>query len=126
MRAILLMLSVTLASCASQPEPLSWEEKLAARGYAVVEPVTTIRNYRINGWNQLDRSHVIIEVGVSERYLLTLLRPCDGVRTANVLTFSTSAGGLTEFDQLFVRGPGNWFENCRIDTIHRLERVKDS
>ena len=126
MRAVLLILIAALAACAGQPEARSWEEKLAARGYVVAEPVTTIRNYRINGWNELDRSHVIIEAGVSERYLLTLLRPCDGVRTANTLAFSTSAGALTKFDQLYVRGPGNRFENCRIDTVHRLERVKGS
>jgi hypothetical protein len=115
---------VLLTACATpQPDPERWKVRLAELGFVVAEPVQRIRNFRVNGWVDLDRSHVILEAGVNERYLVTLRTPCDGVRNAVALGFSTTAGSVTRFDQLRVRGPGNSLETCWIESIHRLERA---
>lgn len=117
-----LIVMAVVGCAAPPPEPQRWEERLSARGYVMAESVERIRDYRINGWNELDRRHVVIHTGVRDRYLITLRNPCEGLVTADLLAFSTTVGSVTRFDRLVVRGPGQWLETCWIDTIHRLER----
>lgn len=112
-------------ACAIEPhEPVPLEEKLAKRGYTIGEQVTRIREYRINGWNDVDRQNVIMNVGASKNYLVTVRSPCDGLRSAVNLAFSTTVGDLTDKDKLLVRGTGGHLEHCYIDTIHTLEKIE--
>ncbi len=117
------LMSVT--ACSGTPsEPIPLEERLAARGYSIGEPVKRLNNYRINGWSNVDSRNVILNVGASEHYLVTVRNNCEGLRSAERLAFSTIIGDLTDKDKLIVRGPGRFFENCYIDTIRTLEKIK--
>lgn len=113
-----------LSACAATPRtaPVSLEERLVQKGYYIGEPVERIREYRINGWNNVDRRHVILTVGASEHYLVSLRNPCDGLETADRLAFSTTVGSLTDFDRLYVTQPGGFVEHCLVDGLFRLHR----
>ena len=120
----LLVLMITTACSGIPSEPIPLEERLAARGYSIGEPVKRLQNYRINGWSNVDSRNVILNVGASEHYLVTLRNNCEGLRSVERLAFSTIIGDLTDKDKLIVRGPGRFFENCYIDTIRTLEKIK--
>ncbi len=118
------VLMVTTACSGTPPESIPLEERLAARGYTIERPVKRLNNYRINGWSNVDRRNVILNVGASEHYLVTVRNPCDGLFSAEHLAFSTIIGDLTDTDKLIVRGPGRFLEYCYIDTIRTLDRIK--
>jgi hypothetical protein len=110
-------------ACAGEPyEPVPIEERLAKLGYTISKQVKYIKDYRINSWISVDRYNVIINAGASEDYLITVRSPCEGLRSAGVLSFSTIVGELTDKDRLVVQGNGRYLENCYIDTIHKLTK----
>jgi hypothetical protein len=114
-----------VTACASNPgQSISLEENLAQRGFAIGQPVKRINNYQINGWNSVDLKHVIINFGASRDYLVTLRTSCDGVLSAELLSFSTTVGFLSDKDKLLVRNAGHHLSHCYIDTIHELEKIK--
>jgi hypothetical protein len=121
----LLMSSIVplaLAGCAQTPE----------RGEADVESVLTdmqlvkdrtvqsIRDYRIDGWRYVDPYHVVLTAGRKEDYLVSFMTPCFGLSSAFALGFTSTAGGVTEFDDIVVEGPGGRAEVCSIKEIIRL------
>ena len=119
-------LLVAVAGATEPYEPVPFEERLAKHGYAVGEQVKRIRDYRINGWSSVDQYNVIMNVGVSKRYLVTVRNPCEGLRSAEHLAFNTTVGTLTDKDKLIVRGDGRYLEHCYIDTIHKLVKTNKS
>jgi len=125
----LLILSVCvfgLVACAGTPDEggMSLELQLEQKGYAIGEPVDRIHNYRLNGWNDVDRYNVIIRTGPSDRYLVSLKNPCDGLRSAQSIAFKTTTGSLTKFDSLQVRGSPGFVERCLIDSLHKLVKLE--
>lgn len=121
----LAILSLGLAACATKPaEPVSLADRLATRNYMLGEEVDRIRDYRINGWKDVDDWHVIITAGVRDEYLVALRNRCTEMRSATHLAFSTTVGSLTEFDELMVTAPGGYVEHCYIKAIYKLAKVK--
>ena len=124
---ISLLLIVVLAACAGNPsEPIPIEEQMAQKGYLIQDPVKRLKDYRINGRSSVDRSNVILNVGASEKYLITIRSLCDELRSAEHLAFSTIIGDLTDKDKLIVRDSGGHIQYCYIDTIRKLEKITDN
>jgi len=122
--AATLVLMLATACSGSSPEAMPIEERMAAKGYLIKEPVKRLKDYRINGWSSVDRRNVILNVGASGNYLVTVRSPCEGLRSAEHLAFSTIIGDLTDKDKLIVRDSGGYLQNCYIDTIQTLEKIK--
>jgi hypothetical protein len=99
------------------------EEQLSKKGYRIEKKVSQIRDYRLNGWSSVDRFNVIIIAGVSRHYLITLRRPCDGLRSAGGVAFSTTSGNLTDKDRLMYRPTPSILEYCPIRDIYLLEKT---
>jgi len=113
------------AACANRPPETSLEEKLARLGYTLGEPVRRVINFQISGWNYVDHKHVIMNFGASRYYLLSLRASCDGLRSATMLNFSTTAGNLTAHDKLLVRNDSHHLSQCYISTINELDKAAD-
>jgi len=118
---LILLLASSCSSTPPQSTPI--EEQMAAKGYLIKEPVKRLKDYRINGWSSVDRRNVILNVGASKNYLVTVRSPCEGLRSAEHLAFSTIIGDLTDKDKLMVRDSGGYIQNCYIDTIKTLEKI---
>jgi hypothetical protein len=113
-----------LLGCATSAEsPLTVYQKLDERDLRIAEPVDRIQNYRISGWNYLDREHLILLDGVNRKYLVTLDRPCYGLQTNEVIAHTSTTSVLTTFDKFLVRDVGNVVEQCYIESLHRLEKT---
>jgi len=124
-QVLMMLLLPLLAACAGTREaPPTVEQMLAEKNFRIDEPVSRIRDYRLNGWNYLDREHVIMHSGVADSYLVSLRTNCDGLFSAENIAFSTTVGSLTDMDRLIVRGPGRWVESCYIESLHKLVKTQ--
>jgi len=87
--------------------------------------VTSIRDYRIDGWRYIDRYNIVLTASRNENYLISFRTPCLGINSAFAIGFTSTAGGVTEFDDIVVEGPGRRAEVCPIKEIVRLRNSGD-
>lgn len=117
-----LTFSLLLAGCADTPRSESnIEDVLVDMEMAEDRRVDSIRDYRIDGWRYVDRYHVILTAGQNENYLVSFMTPCTGLNGAMSIGFTSTTGGVTEFDDIVVEGPGRMVEVCAIKEIVRLK-----
>lgn len=114
----------TAAAQRQQKEQQALEQKLTKFGYEPGAAVDDIQGYKLDGWNYLDRRHVMIHTGPSERYLVTLMVPCQDLSTAENIGFSTTATKLSKFDKLVVRGSGGMKQDCPISELRKLTKIE--
>jgi hypothetical protein len=126
-RLSMVMVVLLLGACASsQSEPKSLDQLLSESGYTQGPAVERIQSFRVNGWNYLDRKHVIITVDASRRYLLNLRISCNGLFGAEIIAFTNTVSYLTKFDQLLVRDSTSVLERCPIESMNELNRVENN
>lgn len=125
-KLLLLALAAVLSACAqTEKEPmLSVDEAIVLKGYKVVGPVKSIRNFRINGWSHVDDKFIIVSAGVRDHYLVGLRNRCPETRSAMNIGFSNIAGSITRADKVIVIAPGGYTDTCFIDSITQLEKVR--
>ncbi len=116
-------LSLVMTACGTtQSEPRTVEQLLDEKGFTIGEPTERIHQFRFNGWNYLDREHVIVSVSASRNYLVSLRVSCNGLFGAEVIAFSNTGSYLTDFDTLLVRDQSRVRERCPIKSINELVR----
>ena len=115
-----------LCSCASSTEKpfFNIEDSLVIKGYDVIGPVTSINNYRINGWSYVSDKFVIINTGVRDHYLVGFRNSCHEAQSASRVGFSNTAGRLTTSDKMIVEGVGGFDGHCIIESLTRLEKAR--
>jgi len=123
------LLSTSLVSvlfaCAGNPsDPVSLTEQLALKNFRIGPPVSTVRNYRINGWSSVNARFIIITTGVSNNYLIGFMNNCSETRSATSIVFSNTAGRLTTADKMLVRSAGGFTDTCFINSITQLEKIE--
>lgn len=118
-----LLVALLLSACAKTPPKHSdnMDEVLQDMKLNPDRVVDSIRDYRITGWRYVDRYHVILTAQRREHYLLSFSVPCLGLSSAFSIGFTSTAGGLTRFDNIVVRGPGSMIDTCPIKEIIRLK-----
>lgn len=119
------LLVLTLGACASTPnaEKPSLDQQLAERGYKTGDKVDRIADYRIDGWNSIDRRNLIFNAGANRNYLLKLKFDCPGLTSAETIGFTSTVSFVTPLDKLVVRDAG--FDNqCPIEEIRELKKTK--
>ncbi len=116
-------MAIALCACAASPDmPRTLAQKLETRNLTVGEQVNRIRNYRLNSWNYLDDRHVILSVGASDQYLVSLRNSCRELSSATHIAFTTTVGSLSVHDKLLVTSPGGYIDRCFIESLNRLEK----
>ncbi len=120
-----LILSGVAATASAGDNDKTLQEKLAKQKYQQGEAVEYINNYELDGWNYIDRTHIVIHTGPSRDYLVTVMMPCNDLPSAENIAFTTTTGKLTRFDKLMVRGAGGIVQHCPITQINALTKRKD-
>jgi len=116
---------VAITACAASGPAPSLDQQLAQRNFEIIGPVEQVQNYRLMGWNNLDRKHVIIHSTPSTSYLVTLRQPCQNLMSAETIGFTTTVGNLTLFDSLLVnQRPGGYLERCWIENLQELKKTE--
>ncbi|MDH1265081.1 DUF6491 family protein [Pseudomonas sp. GD03944] len=124
-----LCLATVLSACGHSPardEGLPLDEHLSRLGYRQAEAVESVQRFDIDGWQYLDKQHIVVGHGPGRSYLLTFSRPCRNLSFSNTLGFSTTVGVLTRLDRVVSTDGSGFPEYCLIETIHRLEKVPRS
>ena len=112
-------------------ERVSFEDKLAERGFAIAQPVSQedlIKAGLNTGWSFVDGGAAIIYFGKSRQYLVTVNNTCeDKLRNAKRIRFRHTIGSTTEPDRLDivgrpVRGSSRLY--CKIETIYELKKIE--
>lgn len=119
------LLGVSLAHAAGDNDNNALQQKLTRFGYEPGAVVDKVEDYRVDGWNYLDDTHIMIYAGPSRRYLISLMTTCYDLSRAENIGFSTTAHQLTKFDKLVVRGTANMKQDCPITEIRELIPTKN-
>jgi hypothetical protein len=122
----LVLLTLLLGACAAEPakDARSLEQILADKGYRIGEEIPHIREFRFNGWTEVDNLHLILHSRASDRYLVTLGSICDGLLYSPTIKLSTTVGQFTRFDYVMVGGPGGTGGRCNVRALNELERIE--
>ena len=115
--------AVLAGGCASAPQD-DWAVQLRAKGLAPGETVSSIPDFRIDGFDVLDAQHLILYTGHQRRHLVTFGTSCPGLRFAERLAYRPTAGSLGRLDTLTVVGQGPTVP-CVIDSIQVLKPIED-
>ncbi|SDH80719.1 hypothetical protein SAMN05216588_107254 [Pseudomonas flavescens] len=121
-----MLLTLLLGACAQSPardESLPLEQRLAGLGYRQGEGVDAVQRVAIDGWQYLDKTHIILGDGPGRSYLITFSRPCRNLNFSNSLGFSTTVGSLTRLDRIVSSDGSGFAEHCLIGELHRLEKL---
>jgi hypothetical protein len=113
-----------IGNVATADEIPTLEARLSKLGYTQGEPLKSINDYHVDGWNYIDDKHVMIYTGVSRRALLTLLSDCLELSSVERISFSTTVNKVTKFDKIVVHGASGMRRDCQISEIHQLDSTK--
>ena len=123
---ILLVSALLLAACGQQSlrdETLPLEGRLATLGYRQGEPVRSVWHADIDGWQYLDKRHMVLGTGPGRSYLIEFSYPCRNLNFSNRISYSSTVGALTTLDKIVSIDSGGFPEHCLIGNIYRLEKL---
>jgi hypothetical protein len=109
--------TLLLAACASSQTKA---EKLAMYQSHASEPVKQVNYFSPQGWEEIDRDHILVTMRPTEVYLMRLNGPClDFDNGAAAMLISNTAGVIQpKFDR--VSFPGSSM-SCRIEEIREID-----
>ncbi|MHA6289116.1 DUF6491 family protein [Maricaulis sp. CAU 1757] len=99
-----------------------------AAGLTLAAPAAaqSIRLVNVNGYNVLDREHLVLNGGASRHYLVTLRRSCfglnHGVRVG--LSFPATTTLHSPHMEYVTVADGPHDQRCYIDTIEQVEDIE--
>lgn len=99
-------------------------EKLEKHHYTLGNATDAINDYELDGWNYIDKTHIVIHSGPSRDYLISLMHSCEDLSAAENIAFTTTTRKLTRFDKLMVRSAGGMVQNCPLTRINVLTKIK--
>lgn len=124
--AILLVSALLLAACGQQllrDESLPLDDRLATLGYRQGEQVKSLWRTDIDGWQYLDKRHMVLGTGPGRSYLIEFSSPCRNLNFSNRISYSSTVGALTTLDKIVSIDSGGFPEHCLIGNIYRLEKL---
>ncbi|ARN74324.1 DUF6491 family protein [Oceanicoccus sagamiensis] len=86
---LVLILSLVLIGCASS---IDNQEAMARYQFPELESVSSINNWKLDGWEVIDQQSLIIQTGPSQFYLFVLSRRHSQLRFAESILVTSTAG----------------------------------
>ena len=118
--------AAALAACAGKApeEGKTVDELLAEKDLRIVEELRQLTAFNIHSWIYVDRQNVVLRDGPSRHYLVALNTPCNNLRFARNIAFTSFGRTLRNTDYLIVTdAPGN-AERCFMKSFYRLEKIQ--
>ncbi|CAA0079519.1 Uncharacterised protein [Halioglobus japonicus] len=106
---------------ASEPLP----EAVASLGYEIGAPVEQVTEWSLYNWQSINETSLIIWVDAFHPYLFTLRELCPSLAFAQTIGVSNSGPTIdANFDAIVVPNPPGGGEQCFIDKIYPLTKIK--
>ena len=121
-----IMIALLLSACAgtAPEEGKTVDELLAEKNLRIVEELRHLTAFNIHSWIYIDRQNVVLRDGPNRHYLITLNVPCQNLRFAQNIAFTSFGRTLRNTDYIAVTdGPGN-IERCFMKSFYRLEKIE--
>lgn len=121
-----LFASLLLLGCSGQPARDSGDRVAAALDQLNMRPSeqqVRVRDYQVNSWRYIDRTHLIVEANVNDLYLVSLHSSCFGLQSAFAIGVTSAGGTVDKFGNIVVRDVSGRIERCPISEIVKLEKV---
>jgi hypothetical protein len=118
------LLFTLLTACAGSPPEAekTVDEILAQKGLAIAEELDRLTVFNVHSWQYVNDYNVILEEGVSRRYLVELRTHCPETQWAQRIAF-TSFGRIVETtDRILVTNGGGHVDRCTMRAFYRLEK----
>ncbi|MDF3932596.1 DUF6491 family protein [Pseudomonas citronellolis] len=115
-----------LAGCAHSSlhdDELPLEAHLAKLGLRQGEAVKSIPVWDTQGWEYLDKGHIVLGQAPGRRYLVAFSSPCNNLSFSNRLNISNTVGAVTPLDRIVSVDSAGIPEPCLIGQLYRLERM---
>ena len=119
-RSVIAAVSATLALAACS-SGMTRAERLSLYEANAGEPLTKINYFSPQGWEEVDRDHIVVTMRPKESYLMRLSGPClDYDNGTGAMLISTQTGGWVQakFDRVAFSGSNM---HCRIEEIRPLD-----
>lgn len=112
-----ILVVVLLTACASGPQRVETDQTLERYLSYAGEPVGDFTFTRIDSWESLDDSHIVLRTGPNDAYLLTVYATCRDLRFAHTIGIVSAMGHtLSRFDKVKVGR-----DTCPIREIRPLD-----
>ncbi|MFV3304000.1 DUF6491 family protein [Pseudomonas sp. NY15181] len=124
--AILLAAISLLAACSHSSlhdDQLPLDQHLEKLGLRQGDAVKSIPVRDTEGWQYLDKGHIVLGQSPGRRYLVTFSAPCNNLGFSNRLNISNTVGSVTTLDRIISVDSAGIPEPCLIGQLHELERV---
>ena len=118
--------AMMLAACAGRApeEGKSVDELLAEKNLRNVEELRQLTAFNIHSWLYIDLQNVVLRDGPNRHYLIALNNPCQNLRFARDIAFTSFGRTLRNTDYIAVTdAPGN-IERCFMKKFYRLEIIE--
>lgn len=90
------------------------------------EQPVRIRDYQVDSWRYIDRTHLIVEANVNDLYLVSLHSNCFGLQSAFTIGVTSGGGSVDRFENIVVRDVSGRTERCPISEIVKLEKIPEA
>lgn len=114
--AALLASVLLLTGCATMLERLGGDGVKRDWLSYTEEPVDGFPRHRINGWNPISRTQLVVWTGVNDAYLLTVWSNCVDLQQARRIGVSSTGSRVTRFDKVLVGR-----DQCPISEIRPID-----
>ncbi|OGT33273.1 MAG: hypothetical protein A2W28_05120 [Gammaproteobacteria bacterium RBG_16_51_14] len=113
------------AGTAGKMEKPDLEQRLTDLGYSDRQPINSISEYQLDGWQYVDEQHLIINSGPGVHYLVELHDICYDMRYADNIRFNTSINRLMTGDQVIASHYPDIKQTCSIRRLYQLKKTDE-
>jgi len=112
---------IMLISCAAPNTSSEQDQKYL---FPELEEVTSIRNYSIDSWSEVDKQSLIISVSPTQAYLVILRNRNHDLKFAHAISFGNSRRVYSKFDRIQIINTSQDIEHSPA-YIERIYKLKD-
>jgi hypothetical protein len=108
------------AGCATTgaPPKVAMNPKLERYRPYLGAPVERIVSFKLDNWESVSRSQVILWTGINEAYLVSVRAPCMDLDNSERIAVTSTASSITRFEKIIVGRNG---EQCWINEIRPID-----
>ena len=112
----LALVAAMASGCASGLSRSSGDQVLERYEPYIGEPIRGFTAFRMQSWQPVSRTQLILWTGINDAYLLTVSNNCPELMFTDSVRVTSTASNISTLDQVLVRG-----DRCLIQKIQPID-----